>query len=510
MNHLLQSQLQSYASSGLYPLHMPGHKRRVVPAPGLPAGWDMTEVPGVDDLHDADGILADAMTRTAALWGAKRTWYLVNGSTCGILAAIRAAVVSCGRTAVICARNCHKSVYHAIELNRLTAHWLVPPVDPAFGIYGSITPAMVADALRACPDAAAVILTSPTYEGVLSDLAAIAALCHAANVPLIVDEAHGAHYLPLAAAHGWQGGAIAAGADVIIQSPHKTLPSLTQTALLHWNSSFIPPQELERQLDVFETSSPSYPLMASLDGCTGLLAEHGDAWFAAWRARLQRFSGAVRPLRRLRVLCHGMDDVSAHPGFFAHDSGKILVNGAAAGLTGPALAELLRRDWQFETEMSCGANVLAMTSPCDEETALDRFAAALLVIDAAAAQNAPLPASAQVLPRPSRLFHRTGAFCPAHRVGTATCRWPHLGGVCLGISAGRSAAGTGRSDHSGIHRGLHRPCCLRHPPAPHWPWRWLHFGCSAIAPFLLWAKNCPPPRKNPRFCLTNPMVSVYI
>ena len=81
MNHLLQSQLQSYASAGLYPLHMPGHKRRVVPAPGLPAGWDMTEVPGVDDLHDADGILADAMARTAALWGAKRTWYLVNGST---------------------------------------------------------------------------------------------------------------------------------------------------------------------------------------------------------------------------------------------------------------------------------------------------------------------------------------------------------------------------------------------------------------------------------------------
>lgn len=440
MNHLLQSQLQSYASSGLYPLHMPGHKRRVVPAPGLPAGWDMTEVPGVDDLHDADGILADAMARTAALWGAKRTWYLVNGSTCGILAAIRAAVVSSGRTAVICARNCHKSVYHAIELNRLTAHWLVPPVDPAFGIYGSITPAMVADALRACPDAAAVILTSPTYEGVLSDLAAIAALCHAANVPLIVDEAHGAHYLPLAAAHGWQGGAIAAGADVIIQSPHKTLPSLTQTALLHWNSSFIPPQELERQLDVFETSSPSYPLMASLDGCTGLLAEHGDAWFAAWRARLQRFSGAVRPLRRLRVLCHGMDDVSAHPGFFAHDSGKILVNGAAAGLTGPALAELLRRDWQFETEMSCGANVLAMTSPCDEETALDRFAAALLVIDAAA-QNAPLPASAQVLPTPGpaacsiaqALFAPHTALALQHAVGRTAAEyvWAYPPGVPL-------------------------------------------------------------------------------
>ena len=200
-------------------------------------------------------------------------------------------------------------------------------------------------------------------------------------------------------------------------------------------------QELERQLDVFETSSPSYPLMASLDGCTGLLAEHGDAWFAAWRARLQRFSGAVRPLRRLRVLCHGMDDVSAHPGFFAHDSGKILVNGAAAGLTGPALAELLRRDWQFETEMSCGANVLAMTSPCDEETALDRFAAALLVIDAAAAQNAPLPASAQVLPPPGpaacsiaqALFAPHTALALQHAVGRTSAEyvWAYPPGVPL-------------------------------------------------------------------------------
>ena len=390
MNHLLQSQLQSYASSGLYPLHMPGHKRRVVPAPGLPAGWDMTEVPGVDDLHDADGILADAMTRTAALWGAKRTWYLVNGSTCGILAAIRAAVVSSGRTAVICARNCHKSVYHAIELNRLTAHWLVPPVDPAFGIYGSITPAMVADALHACPDAAAVILTSPTYEGVLSDLAAIAALCHAANVPLIVDEAHGAHYLPLAAAHGWQGGAIAAGADVIIQSPHKTLPSLTQTAFLQLNGDLADPAEVERQLDVFETSSPSYPLMVSLDGCTRWLADEGEAAFAAWRARLDAFDAAVRDLKNTKILCCGADALAAHPDFFAHDSGKILLQIGAAG------AACLRADG-FEPEMVCGPNVLAMTSPCDDADALERLADVLHAWDKTAA---PPAAPRHILPAP--------------------------------------------------------------------------------------------------------------
>lgn len=136
-----------------------------------------------------------------------------------------------------------------------------------------------------------------------------------------------------------------------------------------------------------------------------------------------------------------MDDVSAHPGFFAHDSGKILVNGAAAGLTGPALAELLRRDWQFETEMSCGANVLAMTSPCDEETALDRFAAALLVIDAAAAQNAPLPASAQVLPTPGpaacsiaqALFAPHTALALQHAVGRTSAEyvWAYPPGVPL-------------------------------------------------------------------------------
>lgn len=389
--HLLQTQLEDYAAAAPYPLHMPGHKRRVNPAPGLPAAWDVTEVPGVDDLHEAQGILADAMNRAAALWGAQRSWFLVNGSTGGILAAIRAAALTRPGRPIVCARNCHKSVYHAIELNALAVEWMTPPVDPAFGVYGSVTPAQAAAALDRCPGAAALVLTSPTYEGVLSDVAAIAALCHDRDVPLIVDEAHGAHYLPLAQPFGWQGGAVAAGADLVIQSPHKTLPSLTQTALLHQNGGRIPAAAVERQLDVFETSSPSYPLLASLDGCAGLLAAHGTQWFAAWRERLDRFDRAVAPLRRLRVLCHGTDAAKSHPGIFRHDGGKLLVSGAGAGWTGAALADRLRRDG-FETEMACGANVLAMTSPCDAEDALDRLAAALLAVDAAsAAPAAPLP-----------------------------------------------------------------------------------------------------------------------
>ena len=456
----LQQALESCAGRS-YPLHMPGHKRRMPPAPGLGCyAWDTTEVPGTDDLHDAGGILAAAMARTAALWGAGRSWYLVGGSTCGILAAVRAAAPFGSR--VICARNCHKSVYHAIELGRLSVTWVTPPTDPAFGVYGSLPPAAVAAALDACPDAACVILTSPTYEGVLSDLAAIAALCHARGVPLLVDEAHGAHYLPLAEAHGWRGGAVAAGADLVVQSPHKTLPSLTQTALLHLNGGRIDPDEVERQLDVFETSSPSYPLLVSLDGCTAALADGGDALFAAWRQRLDRFSAAVAGLGRLRVFCLGADAPARHPAVFAHDSGKILINGGAAGLTGAALAETLRRDWGFETEMACGANLLAMTSVADAPDALDRLAEALAAIDRAApaCPAPPLPplpppgpavcSIAEALARPRRL-------CPADRaVGAVAAEyiWAYPPGVPLlapgeritpafaAAAAGLEAAGT--------------------------------------------------------------------
>ena len=405
----LQQQLQAL-SVARYPLHMPGHKRRVRPAPGLDCyAWDLTEIDGADDLHDADGILADAMARTAALYGARRCWYLVGGSTVGLLAGIR-ALAPFGST-VIVARNCHKAVYHAIELGHLTVHYLTPPADPQFGVYGSVHPADVAAALDAEPGAKCVILTSPTYEGVLSDVRSIAEICHARGVTLLVDEAHGAHYLPFAAQYGWQGGAVAAGADLVVQSAHKTLPSLTQTAFLQMNGDLADPAEVERQLDVFETSSPSYPLMASLDGCTRWLAEEGSAAFAAWRARLDRFDAAVKDLQKTKVMCFGRDALDAHPCFFAHDSGKILLQIGTEG------AAYLRADG-FEPEMVCGPNVLAMTSPCDEENALDRLAVVLHAWDEQAVPPAP---AAHILlpPGAARCTIAEALLRPAHTVPLA-------------------------------------------------------------------------------------------
>ena len=432
----LQQQLEAL-SAARYPLHMPGHKRRTAPAEGLGCyAWDVTEIDGADDLHDADGILADAMARTAALYGARRCWYLVGGSTVGLLAGIRALAPFGSK--VIIARNCHKAVYHAIELGHLTAHWLTPPVDARFGVYGSVRPADVAAALDACPEAKCVILTSPTYEGVLSDIRSIVKICHAHGVPLLVDEAHGAHYLPFAAQLGWQDGAVAAEADLVVQSAHKTLPSLTQTAFLQMNGDLVDSAEVERQLDVFETSSPSYPLMVSLDGCTRWLTEQGPAAFAAWRARLDAFDAAARDFRNIKIMCYGSD--APHADFFAHDSGKILLQIGAEG------AAYLRANG-FEPEMICGPNVLAMTSPCDDADALERLADILRAWDKTATAPAaprhilPTPGAArctiaEALLRPARVVQMKDAIGGT----SAEYLWAYPPGVPL-IAPGEEVTG---------------------------------------------------------------------
>ena len=396
--YILEAQLRAYVDQNLYPFHMPGHKRRLAPAPGLPYDWDLTEVDGVDDLHDAEGILKDAMDRTARLFGAYKTWYLVGGSTVGILAAVRCAARA--GSEIIAARNCHKSVLHAAELLNLRVHWVYPLFNDTYGIYGSVSPERVREMLTRYPDTSAVVITSPTYEGVLSDIASIAGICHRAGVPLIVDEAHGAHLsfmgeYPDNPPRRPLQSAVSCGADLVIQSAHKTLPSLTQTAFLHWNGSFFTQQEISRQLNVFETSSPSYPLMASLDGCTGILKNRGREMFKAYRGNLERLGSRLLTLKNLRVLGHGnaaAQDLS-DSSFYALDPGKILICGGAA-LSGAALADILRVQYHIETEMHSGSNVLAMTSVCDPAEAFDLLSDALLSIDtglsaASPAENVP-------------------------------------------------------------------------------------------------------------------------
>lgn len=355
--------------------HMPGHKQRALHTPDLPWKLDVTEIHGFDDLHDPSGVLAAGMARAAALWGSEEARYLVNGSSGGILAALHAALPR--GSSLLVARNCHKSVYHALELLDLTPIFLQPEIDPAFGVAGSMSVAAVADALDKHPEVKALMLVSPTYDGVLSDVASLCLLCHSRGIPVIVDEAHGSHlgFAP------FPKGAVAAGADLVIQSVHKTLPSLTQTALLHRQGTLIDPPRLARSLNIFQSSSPSYPLMASIDGCVRLVEEQKDVLFPAWMDALKGFDRRISSLKHLKVLCYGGDTLEDHPVFFGHDPSKIVISTRGTTLTGPALMTQLREVSHIEAEMAAPGYATAMTGLGTTMEDLTALADALLTID---------------------------------------------------------------------------------------------------------------------------------
>ena len=371
----LLEQLARYDAADFLPMHMPGHKRTALGGEELPWQLDITEIDGFDNLHEAEGILKGGMELAARLYGSARAFYLVNGSSGGILAAIAAAAPFGGR--ILMARGCHKSVYHAVELLHLEPLYLTPPVDPSFAVSASLPPEAVESALAQHPDVRLVVLTSPTYEGVISDIAAIAAVCHRRGIPLLVDEAHGAH---LYFHPAFSSGAVTAGADLVIQSVHKTLPSLTQTALAHVQGNLVDPQRLAHFLAVFQTSSPSYLLMGSIHRCLKLLEHRGPALFADYARNLHQLDRRLEALHHLRVLYHGADHCSRHPDFFAFDPGKLFVSTHGTDLTGPQLAALLRQRG-IEPEMAAPQGVLAMTSCCDTAETLERFAAVLLELD---------------------------------------------------------------------------------------------------------------------------------
>lgn len=369
----LDEALLEYSRSDAYPFHMPGHKRQNMGS-WRPEDIDITEITGFDNLHHAEGILRDAMRRAAETFGADESFYLVNGSTAGLLSAVCACVKRGGH--LLMARNCHKAVYHAAYLMELKTSYLYPERTD-FGIQGSISPKQVADALEKNPDAAAVLLTTPTYDGVVSDIAAIADLVHKRGIPLIIDEAHGAHF-------GFGGGfpekAIRLGADLCIESLHKTLPSYTQTALLHYRKNpWVDPERVKRYLGIFQSSSPSYVLMAGMDRCTRMLREHGTELFSAYEDRLCDFYRKCENLERVHVFPMQSSDA----GIWARDASKILIDAEEAGLHGQELADLLANRYHLELEMASGHYATALTSIMDTQEGFDRLYAALQEIDAA-------------------------------------------------------------------------------------------------------------------------------
>ena len=367
---MIEQKLKALAQSDVYPFHMPGHKRQL--SGFFPYELDITEIEGFDNLHHAKGLLFEAQQYAAQMYQSRKAYYLVNGSTCGILAAISAATTKGGR--VLVARNCHKAVYNAIYLRGLKAEY-VYPVATHYEIQGQIQAADVERKLVEKPDIQAIVITSPTYDGLVSDVRAIADLAHAHGIPLIVDEAHGAHF---GLDEAFPDNATVLGADAVIMSVHKTLPAPTQTALLHLCSDRINVTKMEKFLGIYETSSPSYVLMAGIEESLRLADEARGAQMKEYVRRLQIFREKMRRLTILRVPDRA--DFTGEEAY-AYDIGKLLLvtNGA---ISGKALQELLLKKYGLQMEMSSGNYVLAMTSFMDTEEGLERLADALLEIDA--------------------------------------------------------------------------------------------------------------------------------
>ena len=368
----LDHKLQAYADSDYYPFHMPGHKRTDKLEFPNPYSMDITEIEGFDNLHHPEGILKEAQMRASELFGSKASFYLINGSTSGILSAISAALPP--RGTLLMSRNSHKSAYHAAYLRELNTIYLMPAATE-FGISGSISPASVEQALQENPGIGAVFITSPTYDGIVSDIQAIADIAHSHNLPLIVDEAHGAHFM---FSRKFPSPALRCGADIAIQSLHKTLPCLTQCALLHVNSKRIGLSLIKRFLDIYQTSSPSYLLMSSIEQCLRFLREESVSQMAEYTQMLQAFYRKSENLRQLKVFHKS----SCPPELcFDHDFSKILISVGSTGLTGKELYDALLHTYHLQMEMASGHYATALTSVMDTKTGFQRLAAALEDID---------------------------------------------------------------------------------------------------------------------------------
>lgn len=359
------------AESGIYPMHMPGHKRNEKFLKMVnPYTIDITEVDGFDDLHAPEEIILDSMEKGKNLYKSRQCFLLVNGSTCGILSAICACVPKGGK--LIAARNCHKSVYNAIALTECESVFMMPETDPQNGICYGITAAQAEKALSENPDASAVIITSPTYEGVVSDIEKISEVTRKYGVPLIVDEAHGAHFgfSPM-----FPESAISKGADIVIQSLHKTLPSFTQSAVLHICTEFGGKFPVQRYLSIFQSSSPSYILMAGIDRCFDILQNDSAKLFELYENRLKRFYSSMEKLKVIKIL------PEEYPKDFTRDMGKIVIDLSSSSLTGGEFSQLLLKKYKIQLEMASSCYAIAMTSICDTDEGFERLKEALIEID---------------------------------------------------------------------------------------------------------------------------------
>ncbi|MCL2840175.1 MAG: aminotransferase class I/II-fold pyridoxal phosphate-dependent enzyme [Defluviitaleaceae bacterium] len=348
---------------------MPGHKRNLDFLPPNLGLLDYTEIPGLDVLSAPTGILADLQQRIANVYESKNSYLLVNGSSTGIVAAICA---TCSiNTPFVAPRNAHISMYSGLTLSGACPMYILPEIT-SDGLAGGIAPS----AFDNMPKGAVAFVVSPTYEGFVSDISAIAKKVHERGGILIVDEAHGAHFafdkknFPATAIHQ--------GADIVVNSLHKTLPALSQTAVLHVNSHRIDMSRLQFYINAIQTSSPSYMLMAVCDFMLHKLCNTPEI-FTTYIEKLESIRDLL-PSKNAPLCLSGRESVGEHA-IYDIDLGKLLFT-TYAHQDANTIAETMRSKFKIQMEMARGKHFLAMTSVADTNDGFERLKLAVTRLNA--------------------------------------------------------------------------------------------------------------------------------
>ncbi|MGF6375975.1 arginine/lysine/ornithine decarboxylase [Clostridiales Family XIII bacterium PM5-7] len=357
--------------------HMPGHKGTAIYEEngygeflGQIMDCDITEIPGADNLFQTEGIIKETMNAYQSLYPTKASYLLINGSSTGLIAAISAAVPKNGT--LIMARNSHKAIFNGLIMAEAKPVYAYPTLIEDYGISGEITPEEIARCYEENPTASAVILPSPNYYGICSDIEGIAKVVHDHGGILIVDQAHGAHlnffdqYVS-----GEKKSAESLGADIVINSTHKTLASFTQSAIVNLCSDKVDHYFFEDKLQMIQSTSPSYLLMASLDINASLLQTKGKALITSWEENLQYVYEKAENIKGLRIMTHPMLDHT-----------KINLDMSELGIDGLTLEALLMEENIFP-ELVTGDLVMCMTGIGNKRCDFEKLLEALQQISAA-------------------------------------------------------------------------------------------------------------------------------
>mgnify|MGYP001083621777 CR=1 FL=1 len=369
MSAFILDKLLEIQEKNAYPLHMPGHKRNLEFIPYDLRTMDITETGEVDNLHDPKDIIAKSQKAMAELLGADDSFYLVNGGSSGTIAAILGCCNPGDR--VLVASNCHKSVYNALALSGVKPVYITPQITEE-SLCGGIS---IRDMFRAFDDYdfKAMIITSPTYEGFTCNIKTIADIVHKHNSILIVDECHGAHFV---FSDEFPHSALSDGADIVINSWHKTLPCLNQAAVLSIKSDKIDKHRIQDAVSMMNTTSPSYPILASMDYARELLTTDKNLF----TKYLEVLTDARHELAHCKVLKLVNDSIKGENDIFDLDISKFTIM-VRTEMTGKELADILLDKYNIQVEMAGPHHIIAMTSVADDPKGIKKFVKAIQDID---------------------------------------------------------------------------------------------------------------------------------